>query len=89
MSLLLVTGLYKQEDGRFVGGYSIAELLSQYTQDDIYLHTNFSTTEYDQTKILKKHLRQQGIMTDYAKSVAVDYGTLYTCLLYTSPSPRD
>lgn len=77
MSLLLVTGLYKQEDGRFVGGYSIAELLSQFTNDDIHLHTNFSTTEYNQTRIIKKQLRQQGIITDYAKSVAVDYGTLY------------
>ena len=77
MSILLVTGLYKNDMANFVGGYSIVELISQYTRADIFLHTNFSTTETNDTKILKANLRQQGIVTDSAKSVAINYGRLF------------
>lgn len=75
MRILVAGGIYVRENNSLDGGHVLAKVIAKYSEDTVYLHSNFSDTNHQQSKTLKKELRKNGV-TVKARNVDLDYGEI-------------
>lgn len=75
MRILVAGGIYVRENNSLDGGHVLAKVIAEYSEDTVYLHSNFSDTNHQQSKTLKKELRKNGV-TVKARNVDLDYGEI-------------
>lgn len=79
MKILTAGGVYIDQtktDDAFIGGHEVAILTAYHSRHTIHLHTNLSTESTEQTKILKRRLRADGVDPRIAGRVSAPYGII-------------
>jgi hypothetical protein len=79
MKILTAGGVYIDQtktDDTFIGGHEVAILTASHSRHTIHLHTNLSTESTEQTKVLKRRLRADGVDPRIAGRVSAPYGII-------------
>ncbi|MEZ2457777.1 hypothetical protein ACBR55_04175 [Salinicoccus roseus] len=79
MKILMAGGIYIDQTGTddaFIGGHELAILTASHSRHTIHLHTNLSTESTEQTRVLKRRLRANGVDPRIAGRVSAPYGII-------------
>lgn len=49
MRILVAGGIYVRENNSLDGGHVLAKVIAEYSEDTVYLHSNFSDTNHQQS----------------------------------------
>ena len=76
MRILIVGGIYKTTESTLDGGYIIAKMLGEYSDNTVDYCTHLSSNEQALTKRIKERLFRYGINTRSALTVSMNYGLM-------------
>ena len=76
MAVLTAGGIYINKENMLTGGHLISAAAAQFTYEEVYIHTNFSSEQTALTSRLKESLRNKGVNHRNSESVSAPYGVI-------------